>query len=96
VLGLRLCGGHTIELAPCIPDQWPGFTVTWKLPDTGTVYEIQVNNPDACSAAILGATVDGSLLSTAPDLLRIPMARDGRRHQVTVTLGPPHRESDAS
>jgi cyclic beta-1,2-glucan synthetase len=96
ILGLRTEGGHTLVLEPCIPDQWPGFVMTWKLPDSDTTYRIAVVNPDSCSASILRATVDGESVATGPRALRIPLLKDGKSHQVEVTLGSEPRKGDGS
>ncbi len=92
VLGLRTEGGHTLVLEPCIPDQWPGFVMTWKLPSGETTYRIDVRNPDSCSASIRRVTVDGESVATGPHALRIPLLRDGKSHQVEVTLGAEPRK----
>jgi cellobiose phosphorylase len=87
VLGLRTEGGHTLVLEPCIPDQWPGFVMTWKIPGDGTTWRIAVTNPDSCSACIRRVTVDGAPVATGPLALRIPLVKDGKSHAVEVTLG---------
>ena len=87
VLGLRLEGGDTLALAPCVPDDWPAYTLTWRRPGTTTSYRIHVTNPDGCSAAVVSATLDGQPLAIEPGTLRIPLADDGRNHEVLATLG---------
>src|SRR3989449_1309523 len=44
VLGVTLVGGDTLRIRPRIPDGWPGFRVSLRLPDE-TRYEIEVRNP---------------------------------------------------
>lgn len=41
VLGLSLRGGDTLVLKPCIPPEWPGFDLSYRLPQGGTV-QVQV------------------------------------------------------
>src|SRR5262249_42752203 len=52
VLGVTLEGGHTLCVAPRVPDEWPGFTVKLRLPDGRTRYEIEVRNPGGDAAAV--------------------------------------------
>src|SRR5690606_15994529 len=58
VLGLRVVRGREVVLRPCIPADWPGFTLRWRVPDGATVYEFVVTRADATertSAAPAGA-----------------------------------------
>ncbi len=87
VLGLRLEGGQLLVVAPCVPDDWPRFTVTWRLPGDGTRYDITVENPDDCSAAVVAVTVDGQELAPCDGRARLPLRRDGGHHRVHITLG---------
>jgi len=87
ILGLRTEGGCTLVVEPCIPDQWPRFEMTWKLPGGGTTYRIVVTNPDFCSAVIVRALVDGENVASGPRALRIPLLADGQSHRVEVILG---------
>ena len=66
--------------------------MTWKLPGGETTYRIDVRNPDSCSASIRRVTVDGESVATGPRALRIPLLRDGKSHQVEVTLGAEPRK----
>ena len=81
ILGLRTEGGDTLVLEPCIPDQWPGFEMTWKLPGGDTTYRIVVSNPDSCSASIVRALVDG---------------HDGGRRTARLADSPAHRRREPS
>ena len=88
VLGVRLEGGDTLVVAPCVPDAWPGYRVDWRLPGDGTRYEIAVDNPDGCSAAVVAVTVDGQAASPVAGRACLPLRRDGGVHRVVITLGP--------
>ncbi len=80
VLGLSVHGGAELRVAPCIPDDWPGFTVRWRVPGAdGTAYVVRVTRGDAFAARL-----DGAPLPVA----RIPLVRDGAEHLVDVVLGP--------
>lgn len=83
VLGVTLDGGGALRLRPCVPRDWPGFTVRWRLGD-GTRYEIAVTREDG--GGIRGRLGDRAL-EAAGGVLRIPLARDGGEHRVDVLLG---------
>jgi len=94
VLGLRT-EGEMLVMAPCVPDDWPAYSVTWRVPPLGadrpgdeTSYEIQVVNPDLCSETVVKVTCDGDACSPVAGVARIPLLRDGRTHHLTLTLGP--------
>jgi cyclic beta-1,2-glucan synthetase len=88
LLGFDAEGGTCFTLAPRIPDDWPGFTLTHRELD-GTCYEIRVTNPQRRAGRVVRALLDGQAIALDGDALRIPVAHDGRRHQVLVTLGVP-------
>ena len=46
-----------LRIDPCIPREWESFGVTRRF--RGTVYEIDVRNPDAVCHGIRSLTVDG-------------------------------------
>jgi N,N'-diacetylchitobiose phosphorylase len=84
VLGVTLSGGDALCIRPCVPRDWPGFTVRYRLPDGATTYEIAVTRDDGDG---IGGSVDGQDLEPASGALRIPLARDGGEHRVEVALG---------
>src|SRR4030095_4038169 len=45
LLGIRMENGNTLALRPCIPDEWPGFTVRLRLSPERTVLRIRAVNP---------------------------------------------------
>lgn len=87
VLGLRLEGGSTLVLRPCIPDDWPGYQIQYRPPGYAAQYCFEVNNPGKCSEHIVSCTVDGAEVQLADGLVRLPVTRDGILHRVVVTLG---------
>lgn len=88
ILGFGTEGGDTLVVAPCVPDDWPGFKVSWHLPGERTSYEVTVTNPQGCSQAVVAASVDGKPVAPQDGRARLPLLRDGRRHIVSITLGP--------
>ncbi len=82
ILGLRL-RGDALELDPCIPKSWPGFTATLRY--RSARYEIVVENPSGCSRGITFAEADGTEIGTRP--LRVGLLDDEATHRVLVRLG---------
>ena len=72
-------------LRPCIPADWPGFTLRWRVPDSATVYEIVVTRADAGERT--SAAVDGAPVGVEAGAVRFPLAADGATHRVEVRLG---------
>jgi cyclic beta-1,2-glucan synthetase len=87
VLGVRIEAGTTLVVAPCIPDQWPGFRVRLRLPGDATQYEVAVENPGRTSARVVSVTADGKAAQVESGSARVPLVRDGGRHDVRIVLG---------
>lgn len=85
VLGLQLQGGDHVALRPCVPADWPGFRVRYRLPDGATTYHFEVR---AGTGGESTATLDGAPLAVADGAVMVPLRRDGAEHRVEVTLGP--------
>jgi cyclic beta-1,2-glucan synthetase len=86
VLGLSLERGNSLRLTPHIPDDWPGFKLRYRLGD-GTVYEVEVSNPNACAQAVLSAQLDGIAVRCDAQGVAVPLAQDGGVHRLLVVLG---------
>jgi cellobiose phosphorylase len=72
-----------LRIDPCIPKDWPGFTVRRRF--RGVDYQIAVKNPDGVNTGIRtlrvnGESVSGNIVPTVP-------AGSGEVVQVEVTLG---------
>ncbi|WP_420456686.1 GH36-type glycosyl hydrolase domain-containing protein [Rubrivirga sp.] len=81
VLGFGIDRGEAITLAPCVPADWPAFSLRYRLPDgSGTTYAVHVTRGDAP-----GLTLDGEPVE-AGDGWRVPLVRDGAEHDVRLTL----------
>ncbi|MES2306271.1 MAG: glycosyl transferase [Gemmatimonadota bacterium] len=83
LLGVTTVDGKMLVLRPCIPGNWPGFTVTYRLPGEGTRYRIVVRR-SAGSTTVQSTTsptrvTDGAVI--------IDLVRDGREHPVEIDLG---------
>jgi cellobiose phosphorylase len=79
-------GGATLRVRPCVPDDWPGYTVRLRRPD-GSTWTIEVRNPDGCAEAVRAVWIDDAGGTVEDGTARVALAADGRAHRVTVTLG---------
>jgi cyclic beta-1,2-glucan synthetase len=80
ILGFRL-QGELLSVNPCIPSTWPGFEL-WYRRGSAT-YSIVVENPNGVETGVATVTIDGA---DRPDHT-IPLADDGREHQVRILMG---------
>jgi cyclic beta-1,2-glucan synthetase len=88
VLGVTLERGDTLAVQPCIPDEWPGFSLSWQPPGRkGTLVELVVRNPDACSATVVRATLNGAAIPVRDGAARMPLPDAPGVHRLEVTLG---------
>ncbi len=91
ILGLRMKGGTVLEMSPCVPDDWEGFTITFKPPGSETCYVLRAVNPNGNGLGVASASVDGRALAVEGGVARIPISNDGTTHQVELVLGGGHR-----
>jgi cyclic beta-1,2-glucan synthetase len=77
VLGFRLRGDE-LTLKPVIPDDWPGFEITYRY--HSAMYEIAVGRQDARGATTV--ELDGQLMNDGV----VHLANDGATHHVTVRI----------
>ncbi len=79
MLGLKLHGDHfTVE--PCIPSNWPGYTMTYRHGET--TYKIAVENKEGGTCQVASVELDG----TAAPNCKISLTNDGKEHHVRVVL----------
>ena len=70
-----------LEVNPCIPKTWDGFTASRKF--RGSTYEISVKNPENISKGVKSFKVDGKEI----DGCIAPIFNDGNTHTIEVVLG---------
>ena len=70
-----------LKVDPCIPKAWDGYKVMREF--KGSKYEINIKNPHHVSKGVTSLIVDGQEVSGNI----IPDFKDGKTHQVEVTLG---------
>ncbi len=80
IAGLTLRRG-VLRIDPCIPPTWPRFHIVYRPPHAE--YRIVVDNPRGVSRGVQRVEMDGV---EVPEK-EIPVATDGRVHQVRVTMG---------
>ncbi len=80
LLGFRL-EGSSFRLMPCIPALWNAFEITYRY--HSTTYHIYVDNPRNVESGCSEVFLDEVLV---PEMV-IPLADDGRLHEVRVTMG---------
>jgi len=84
---VRLREGTELLLDPCVPDDWPEFTVELRLPGEATTYVIHALNPKADATRVISAAVDGITASLDGTGARIPLVHDDKEHVVELILG---------
>ncbi|MBC8089874.1 MAG: glycosyl transferase [Phycisphaerae bacterium] len=86
VLGVELIENRLLSLKPCIPRDWPGFRVHYRLPDGLTTYEIEVRQDASGEADIPTGTLDGVALQVDDARVLVPLKADGATHVVIVQI----------
>jgi cyclic beta-1,2-glucan synthetase len=80
ILGLRHEGDFLL-VNPCIPKHWSKYQMTYR--QNGTIYSIQVENPEGVNRGIREVKLDGKVIADG----KIPLIQDGEEHTVWVILG---------
>jgi cyclic beta-1,2-glucan synthetase len=81
VLGFQV-RGNVLRIVPVIPDEWPGFELTYRF--RTSTYRVEVSRDDDA-----GALLDGHQMPQAT----FPLVDDGREHRIQVML--PRNTADA-
>jgi cellobiose phosphorylase len=82
LLGLRLETterGSLLHIEPCLPDDWPGFTVDYRYRDTP--YRLRISR-DGEAGATTQVVLDGAVLVGGV----VPLVDDRKTHEALVTL----------
>jgi len=74
-----------LEIDPCIPKAWPGFSATRKF--RGATYQIEVKNPKGICKGAKKLTVDGKDVPLTNGKAIIPIAPKGTSPKVVIELG---------
>ncbi|HUF25507.1 MAG TPA: glucoamylase family protein [Gemmatimonadaceae bacterium] len=70
--------GDTLAIAPCVPRDWPEFTIEYRF--GRTPYVITVTRPGSADGGVPEVSVDGRVV----DPPVIPLVDDGERHEAVV------------
>jgi N,N'-diacetylchitobiose phosphorylase len=86
VFGFSIEQGQRLVINPAISASWPRCRLSYRVPGSETRYEIKIENPNARERGVVSATVDGQSADVVDGAAVVPLARDGRRHEVVVRL----------
>jgi cyclic beta-1,2-glucan synthetase len=88
ILGVTIERGRRLRIAPRVPDGWPRFRVSLRLPGEATTYDVTVENPTGRAEAVVAVRVDERAGTVQGGIAHVVLRHDGRTHHVTATLGP--------
>ncbi|NLB19178.1 MAG: glycosyl transferase family 36, partial [Syntrophomonadaceae bacterium] len=85
ILGLRR-RGNRLYINPCIPNQWPEYTVTYRYGTTR--YQKLISNPYRKSTGFTEMKIDGIKMLSAESEVEpfIELIDDGKNHDVVVIM----------
>ena len=86
ILGFELEGGDVIRLRPCIPAEWPGFTLRYRRPGSVTMYELRVRRGPVGRGTTFGGA-DARHARLGEGCVLVDLADDGERHVIEIALG---------
>jgi N,N'-diacetylchitobiose phosphorylase len=86
ILGFTISAGRTLNIRPCVPSDWAGFKIRYRVPGEETSYVIEVTNSGNYSCRVGSGTLDGNPIATKDGAAHIPLFRDGATHYVNLTL----------
>ncbi|MBX3424165.1 MAG: hypothetical protein KF688_00675 [Pirellulales bacterium] len=86
ILGLSINGGNELVLNPSIAADWPRCRLFYRPDRQGTEYAITIENPLGRGRGVTAASLDGQPVAVVEGAARVPLARDGRRHEARIVL----------
>jgi cyclic beta-1,2-glucan synthetase len=86
ILGLRIESANTLIVAPCIPDDWPGYRAVLQHGPSGSVVEVIVENPHRSARRIVRAELSGRAVPVNGREAVMPLDSQLPRQQVRVEL----------
>jgi N,N'-diacetylchitobiose phosphorylase len=86
ILGLTVEDGRTLRIRPCIPSDWPGFRIEYRLPDGETRCEIRVENP-AGGQGVVAARLDGRDVPVSAGAACVVLPPGAGSYCIEVSLG---------
>lgn len=85
ILGFRLHENY-LSVCPSISKEWKEYTISYRLDDGSTTYEIVVKNPHELENGKLKGTLDGEQLKVEEGRIMIPIKSDGSVHRVSINI----------
>jgi len=86
ILGVRLKSGKKLLIDPRISASWPECRIQYRLPASGTSYEILILNPNGHESGVQSASLDGEKMPVRGKVAEIPLSGDGKQHRVEISL----------
>ncbi|MFO0807387.1 MAG: hypothetical protein U0746_02050 [Gemmataceae bacterium] len=80
ILGLRL-RADTLAVEPCIAKAWPGYEITVR--HKTATYRVFVDNAAGVGRGVTSVSLDNTIIASGI----VPLADDGRTHEVRIVLG---------
>lgn len=95
LLGLHV-RGDVLTIAPCIPDEWPGYRIAYR--HGATVYDIEVvregqDEGEGRNVARARGSVVVSLDGERADAAGVPLDGNGGRHAIRLSFAASEKES---
>jgi N,N'-diacetylchitobiose phosphorylase len=84
ILGMTLEGGNTLVLCPCIPAEWPGFSLEYRRPGSEARYQVVVRRTGGPTRA----RADGLVTRVEQGAVLVELGSDAGHHRVEIELGP--------
>lgn len=88
ILGLSIHHDR-LTFNPSIPARWPSFQIRYRF--KSTTYRITIDNPDGVEHGVQTVTLDG----VAQKEPTVPLADDGKEHEVRVVLGNVRKDASS-
>jgi cyclic beta-1,2-glucan synthetase len=86
VLGITIENGRTLVIRPCIPTEWAGYQVDYRLPDDVTTCTIAIEN-GAGAGRVIGAWLNDSELKVNDSAARIQLPPAAGHYHIRIQLG---------
>jgi cyclic beta-1,2-glucan synthetase len=87
LVGFRVVGGDTLIIKPCVPDQWPHFTISYRVPGKETRVRDPGHQPIGQAQKVVAVVIDGRPYAVEGGACHIPLLNDGALHRVELVLG---------
>jgi cellobiose phosphorylase len=73
--------GDMLEIDPCIPREWPGFSIKYRYGNTH--YRLQIENSEGVNQGVVNTFVNGE----SQENTAIKLVDDGSNHEIKIIMG---------